>query len=213
MKLVVATIVSALGWIPSAAWAQKWEIGAVGGGSFYTSADVKRGNATAEAGFKPGFAAGFVLGQEMGRYWGGEIRYLFGRNDTELSGPGGKATFGAQSHAIHYDFLLHFSPAGQRVRPFVSFGAGVRQYRGTGSYGITQPSSEFALLTRANDVQPMPVFGVGVKVRVGKRVNFRAEFKDYLTPLPDKLIQPNAGASVSGWIHNFVPLVGISYVF
>lgn len=208
-----AIIVSVLGLLPVTAAAQKWEVGAAGGGSFYTSNDVEKGNSSVKASFEPGFVASFFVSQEMGRHWGGDLRYDFARNNAKLDGAGGKATFGAQSHSIHYDFLLFFSPAGNKTRAFISFGAGIRQFRGTGNEGTTQALSEYALLTKSSDTTPMASVGVGVKFRVGKNSNVRIEVKDYITPQPTKVITPNRGASLSGWIHNFLPMVGVTYVF
>lgn len=213
MKTRYALIVSILALLPHVLVAQKWEVGGVGGGSFYTSSDVTRSTGKADAKFAPGFAAGVLIGQDMGRYWGGDIRYTYQRNNAELSGAGGKASFGAESHAIHYDALLHFASAGARTRPFLSVGAGVKFYRGTGTETITQALSEYALLTKTTDLRPVVTFGAGIKVRVGARSNLRIEVKDYFSPVPEKLIQPNRGAEVSGWIHNFVPMIAISYVF
>lgn len=199
--------------LPLSLFAQSWEIGGVGGGSFYTNRDVTRGTATADAGFGPGYAGGFVLGQQMGRTWGGEIRYLFQSNEAQLKSGGAKAAFGAQSHTIHYDFLLHLSPAGSKVRPYISFGAGIKHYRGTGTAAVTQSLSEFALLTGSTDTTPVAVFGAGVKVKVGEKSSLRVEVKDFISPIPTKIITPNRGAELSGWVHNFVPMVGISYIF
>lgn len=199
--------------LPLGLLAQSWEIGGVGGGGFYTTQQVVRGSAKADAGFAPGYAAGFVLGQQMGRSWGGEIRYTFQSNEAELKAGGAKARFGAQSHTVHYDFLLHFSPSGSRVRPYLSFGAGIKHYRGTGTETVTQNLSEFALLTKTRDTTPVAVFGVGVKVKVGEKSSLRIEVKDFVSPVPTKIITPNRGASLSGWLHNFVPMFGVSYVF
>lgn len=213
MKTRYALVVSLLALLPNALVAQKWEIGGVGGGSFYTSTDVTRPNGKVEAKFAPGFAAGVLIGQDMGRYWGGDIRYTYQRNNAELSGAGGKASFGAESHSIHYDALLHFASAGKRTRPFISVGAGVKLYRGTGTEAVTQALSEYALLTKTTDLRPVVTFGAGVKVRVGAHSNLRLEVKDYFTPGPEKVIQPNRNADISGWIHNFVPMIAISYIF
>jgi len=210
---VHAIIVSALALMPFTAAAQKWEIGAMGGGSFYTSNDVVKGNSSVKASFDPGFVASFFVSQEMGRTWGGDLRYDFARNNAKLDGSGGKATFGSQSHAIHYDFLLHLSPAGNKTRPYISFGAGIRHFRGTGVESVTQPLSDFALLTKSTDTTPMASVGFGVKFRVSEKANIRIEIKDYITPQPTKVITPNRGASLSGWIHNFLPMVGVTYVF
>lgn len=213
MKTLSVFFVSMAALLPVSANAQKWEVGAVGGGSFYTKADVNRGSSSAQASFAPGFGAGFVLGQDMGRYWGGEIRYTFQRNDAKLDGSGGKAEFGTQAHLIHYDFLLHLSPSGSKMRPYISFGAGIKHYRGSGTESITQPLSEFAILTRSTDTTPVAVLGFGIKFKVGEKSVVRVEVKDNISPVPTKIITPNRGASLSGWLHNFTPMVGVSYVF
>lgn len=209
----ISLSVLVLALVSQMASAQKWEVGGVGGGSFYTSRDVTRTNSTSQASFAPGFAAGVQLGQEMGRLWGGEIRYTYLNNEAQLKGGGTTVRFGGQSHAVHYDFLLHFSPAGSKVRPYISFGAGIKHYRGTGSETVTQPLSEFALLTRSTDTTPLATFGVGVKFRVNEKASLRVEFKDYISPIPTKVITPNRGSDLSGWIHNFVPMIGIAYIF
>lgn len=213
MKTSNAILVFALGLVPTVAVAQKWEVGGAGGGSFYTSRDVKRANATAEATLAPGYGVSAFIGQEMGRYWGGDIRYTFMSNEMQLKSNSLKATFGSNSHSIHYDFLLHFSPVGSKTRPYFAFGAGVRQYRGTGLESVTQPLSEFALLTKTTEMVPLASLGVGVKIRLGERAQIRIEVKDYITPVPEKLFAPNRDSEFGGWFHNFAPMVGISYVF
>lgn len=210
----IGVFIAATSLIPLSAQAQKWEVGGVGGGSFYSTQDVKRPNgSSASATFGPGFAAGFILGQEMGRFWGGEIRYTFSRNEAQLKAGGGKAGFGAQSHALHYDFVVHMRPNGNRVRPYFAVGAGVRQYRGTGTETVTQPLSEYALLTKTSDTTPLVTLGVGVKFKVGEKGLFRFEVKDFMTPVPKKIFEPNRGSTLGGWYHNFLPMAGVSYVF
>ena len=44
--------------------------------------------------------------------------------------PSELVTFAGQSHAMHYDFLIHASPRGSVIRPYVAFGAGVKFFRG-----------------------------------------------------------------------------------
>jgi hypothetical protein len=34
---------------------------------------------------------------------------------------------------------------------------------------------------------------------------------DYLTPFPKEVITPNPPSKVSGWIHDIVPMFGLSY--
>lgn len=215
MKKSNTVVVSALvlSVFATGAYAQKWEVGGFGGGSFSTSNDVTKGSSSVKASFTPGFSAGGFLNQEMGRRWGGEIRYTFQRSDAQLDGNGGKASFGAQAHAIHYEFHYHLSPSGEKTRAYISFGAGIKHFRGTGNEVVAQPLSEFALLTKTSDTTPVAVVGFGVKFRVGENSNLRVEIRDYLSPVPTKIFVPNRGASFDGWINNLVPTLGISYIF
>jgi Outer membrane protein beta-barrel domain len=214
MKLQRVLLIPALCLLPSIGMAQKWEFGAAGGGSFYTSSTVTAANnSTVDAKFNPGFNAGVVFGQNNYKFFGGELRYSFIHNEMELSGSGGKATFSGQAHAIHYDFLVHAAPVGATIRPFVAGGAGVKLYRGTGTEVVSQPLSSYALLTKTSEVKPMVSFGAGVKIRMSDRVQLRVELRDYVTPFPKNVIAPNNGAKVSGWIHDFMPMFGISYLF
>jgi outer membrane protein W len=210
---VVVVSALALSQFAIGAYAQKWEVGGFGGGSFSTSNDVVKGSSSVKASFTPGFSAGVFLNQEMGRHWGGEIRYTFQRSDAQLDGNGAKASFGAQSHAVHYEFQYHFSPSGEKTRAYVLFGAGIKYYRGTGNEVVSQPLSDFALLTKTSDTTPVAVVGFGVKFRVSDKSNMRVEIRDYLSPVPSKIFAPNRNSSVDGWINNLVPTVGISYIF
>lgn len=214
MKAIRLIGAAALACLPYAAHAQRWEVGGIGGGSIYTSRDATLGSGPAvKATFSSGYAAGVYVGQQMGRYWGGEIRYMFQRNTAELSGGGAKASFGAQAHSIHYDFLVHLKPTGNRVRPYFSFGAGVKQYRGTGTERVTQPLSDYVLLTRTSDMTALVTAGFGVKMKLGEHGILRFEVRDYLTPVPKKIFAPNRGADLGGWFHSFLPMVGVGYEF
>jgi hypothetical protein len=47
-----------------------------------------------------------------------------------------------------------------------------------------------------------------------KHVQLRLEFRAVMAPLPDRVIQPTRSLTrIHGWVYDFVPLFGISYVF
>ena len=46
-----------------------------------------------------------------------------------------------------------------------------------------------------------------------ERVLFRADFRDYVTPFPDRLFATPRTAKEHGWLHDFVTMAGISFVF
>ncbi len=211
MKLVrLFAVCSAAALLP-AAMAQKWEVGAGAGGGFYTSKDISLGSTSAEAKFKTNAAFSTFVGQNMGDRWGGELRYSYQLGDAQLKQNSTEATFGAESHTVDYSFLLYTAPQDSKARGFLSGGAGMKFYRGTGTEQITQPLSQYALLTKANDLTAVISVGGGVKMKLGGHAWLRLDVHDYMSPFPKQVITPNAGASVSGWVHDIVPMVAISF--
>jgi len=195
-------------------WGQKWEFGGGVGGGFYTSQNVTNSSAgSASAKIGAGIAAAAWLANTNTNRWGGEIRYDFQRGNLQLGSGGSGAAFGAQSHAIHYDIHLHFADSEYRVRPFVAFGGGMKMFQGTGREIAAQPLSRIALLTKTTDIRPMLSIGAGVKARLSDRWMLRAGVWNYMTQFPNKVIVPNVGSSVGGWMHDFTPMIGISYLF
>jgi hypothetical protein len=193
--------------------AQRWEIGAGAAGTFYTSRTVSAGSLKANAGFNSGWGTAAWLGNDINNWVGGEIRYMYQQNELKLQEGGTTYNFGGRTNTIHYDFLLYGAPRGKKVRPFVAFGAGMRGYSGTGREIPVQPLSRFAFLTRTSEWVPLVSLGAGIKFISTKRLAFRAEFRDYLTPVPSEVITPAPGAKISGWYNNFVALFGVSLLF
>jgi hypothetical protein len=192
----------------------EYEFGALGLISDYTSLTVSNPSQTGSVGPGFGFSGGFLLGQTMNNRWGGEFRYVYFRNDLELNTGSAKAKLGGQSHAIHYDVLYYFSEPDSRVRPYVAGGFGMKYYQGTGSEDPFQPGSNLALLTKTGEAVPAGDFGVGVKWRIGRRAMFRLEFRDYITPVPSKVIAASPGAEISGSIlHQWAPFFGVTWTF
>jgi hypothetical protein len=193
--------------------AQQWEVGAQGGGSLYLNNSVTGSRGSGDVGFKPGIAAGGWLGHSTGGRLGGEIRYLFQRNDMKVASGGTSYAFGGVAHSVHYDLLIHKGSSEDRVRPFFAVGGGIKGYRGTGKEVALQPLINVAILTQTQQWQPMLSFGGGVKWTLGPRTLLRAEVRDFVTPFPTDVILPTPGNKVSGWVHSITPLIGISYTF
>jgi hypothetical protein len=198
--------------VPSA-MAQKWEFGGGVGGSFYLSRDISNGSAKASAGIETNVASGVWLGENLSNKWGGEIRYDYQRGDLQLKSGGASASFSGDTHAVHYDILWHATPRGSKVRPFLAAGAGFKVYRGTGAETSSQPLSQFALLTKGNQLEALLSLGAGVKWQVAPKFQVRLEVHDYITPFPKEIIAPNAGSHVSGILQNIVPMIAIAYTF
>ena len=195
------------------AMAQKWEFGGGVGGSFYLSRDISNGSAKASAKIATNVASGVWLGENLGNKWGGEIRYDYQRGDLQLKSGAASASFSGDTHALHYDVLWHATPRGSKVRPFLAAGAGIKVYRGTGAELPSQPLSQFALLTKGNELKALLSLGAGVKWQATPALQVRLEVHDYITPFPKEIIQPNVGSHVSGILQNIVPMIAIAYTF
>ena len=199
--------------IVPASFAQKWEIGVLGGGSINNTDSVTSPFGSGDVGIKNGLAVGAYVGSDMNKHFGGEIRYEYLPGDLKVSSSGNEATFGGEAHAIHYDFLLHFASSEARVRPFVSFGGGVKVFRGTGKATVTQPLSGLALLTNTHETKGLGVFGAGIKAKIAPRLTLRAEVNDFITPFPRQVIAAAPGAKISGLMHDIVFMAGLGIMF
>jgi hypothetical protein len=195
------------------ALAQQWEVGVLGGGSFYLNNSVTGPRGSGDLGFKPGLTAGGWLGHSTNGHFGGEVRYLYQRNDLRVAGGGSEYTFGGESHIVTYDFLYHTNSREDRVRPYVVGGAGFKAYRGTGTERAFQPLTNIGILTKTQEWKPVVNFGAGVKWNFSSRLTLRAEFRDYVSPFPKAVLLPGPGGKVSGWVHDLTPLIGLSYTF
>ena len=213
MNRITAILIGGLAGAVLPALAQTWEIGGAAGGAFYTSQQVTGATANANATLANGLTASAWLGNDSGRLLGGELRYDFGNSDLKLSSGGQSVQFSAQTHAVHYDFLLHFSPRGSRLRPFVAAGGGVKLYEGTGQQVMYQPLENIAVLTHTTDTVALVSLGAGVKFAVTPSVMIRVDFHDYLNPFPNQVIVPATGAKGGSWLQDFVPEAGLAWTF
>jgi Outer membrane protein beta-barrel domain len=194
-------------------WGQSWNLGVAGGFGWYHDASIKNAGESASAGFGPRVSASAVLGEDTFNYLGGELRYTFRDGDSELKSAGTEANMDAASHAVHYDFLFYGTPRGSRLRPYAAGGAGIKYYTATGHEDPAQPLSSFAFLTHVNEVEPLISFGAGVKWQFAEHWQMRLDFRDYATPFPEKLFAPAPGSKIHGWLHDFVPLLGVDWTF
>lgn len=190
---------------------ERWELGVAGGYGFYKNTTATNKTGDASVGFKPGYAFSAVASNEINRALGGEARYTYRQNDLKVSSGGTEASFSGESHVLNYDFLFHFAPRAAKIRPFLAAGAGVKIYRGTGQEMAFQPLSSFVVLTRTTEVTPLVSVGGGVKIQVSRNVLLRLEARDFASTFPKEVIAPVPGASVSGWLHDITPMIGLSF--
>ncbi len=193
-------------------FAGEFELGVAGGGHLVRGATVTAPAGTAKAGFKGGFAVGAVAGQRLYKTVTGEVRYSYLPGDLKLSSGGADVAFKGDAHAIHYDFLIHPYSSEAKVQPFAAGGAGVKVFRGAGKEAAYQQLSQFAYLTKTSEWKPMVSVGGGIRAKVAPKVSLRVEFRDYITPFPKNVIAPGRGASINGWLHDFVSMAGISFL-
>jgi hypothetical protein len=197
----------------SACLAQNYEIGGAVGFGAYRNGSIVSPAGTATAGFRNGVAASGVFGEDLYRHLSGEVRYLYQDGASFLSMGGAKGSMGAQSHALHYDVLLHLKPRGDRIRPYAAGGAGGKFYETTGRIPTPQPLPGIAALTAQNEWRPLFTVGVGVKVRIAGRAVVRGDFRDYITTFPNALFTPAEDGKRRGIFHQFTPLFGVGYTF
>jgi hypothetical protein len=152
------------------------------------------------------------LGDDLFKYVGGEFRYLFRYGGPQVESNGNTASAPGYTNAITYDGLLYLTNRESKVRPFLSGGVGVKIFTGSGR-SLTQPLAGLAVLREVSQVEPAISFGGGLKYLVARHMQLRADFRIYVTPLPDEVIRPVGLSTIDRWVFDFVPLGGISYVF
>ncbi|HLH00159.1 MAG TPA: outer membrane beta-barrel protein [Bryobacteraceae bacterium] len=194
-------------------FAQSWSVGGAAGYGFYNNATITNAGGSAEAGFAPRVAASAVLGQNVGNYFGGELRYTYRGDEAQLRSGGRQVNMDGQTHAIHYDFLVYATPRGTKIRPYAAAGAGIKRYMITDSEPLSQSLGNFAMLTHASQVEGLFSAGGGLKALISEHWLFRVDVRYYLTPFPEKLFAAASGARIHGWLHDFVPMAGIDWTF
>jgi hypothetical protein len=196
------------------AFAQQWEVGGLGGGSFLDRVSVKTptaGSATAK--FGPGPVAGAFFGQRMSPHWSGEIRYEFFDTNLKLKSGGTTASFNGYAHAVHYDLLYHTGRKHAPVQFFVAAGGGMKVFEGTGLQEAFQPLSQFGYFTQTHQVKAMASVGGGLIFNLGAKVAFRAEVRDFISGFPTSVIAPPPSVTYGKVLNDIVPMAGISYLF
>jgi hypothetical protein len=207
------SIIGCVALLASHGRAQQWEFGAIAGYGWNHDATIANGPASASAGFHPGFALGTVLGENMYNYIGGEFRYLFRWGSPLIDYQGTRASANGYSNILTYDLLVHMTPRDNRLRPYVAGGAGIKIYTSTNDQPFVQPLKDFAVILPVTQVEPAISVGGGIKYRVARHVQIRADFRAYMTPLPNQLFRPTGSSISRGWLFDFMPQVGIGYLF
>lgn len=212
MRLTLFSFILAIA-LSSACLGQEWELGGVGGYGWYYNPTIRNPATSGRGGFPPRAALGVVLTENLYEYISGEFRYLFRFGGPQLQANGITESAHGYTNAITYDIVFHMRPRESNLRPFISTGAGIKVYTASGIREEPQPLIGLALLTPVTQVEPAIGVGGGLKYMLHKNVQLRLDIRTYLTPLPNEVIRPRGTSVVHGWIYDFVPLAGISYVF
>jgi hypothetical protein len=77
----------------------------------------------------------------------------------------------------------------------------------------SQPLSQLAAFRETTEIKPMLSVGGGAVASFGPHMRFRVDARDYITPFPTQVIEPNPRARLNGALHDLVVLIGISGVF
>ena len=175
---------------------QEWDVGVIGGYGVAHNLTVNNGSGSATTGFSNGSVLGVYGGDDQYRYWSGEASYLYRQSNLKLNGDGQSESFAAHTHLFTGDILAHLRPKESRIRPFVSFGAGLKVIVGTGDEGRPQPLGDtcftpnpscFAALTATREVQIVGEVGAGVKIQLAEPLSS--------APAGSGLPQPEAARS------------------
>lgn len=193
--------------------AQRWQLGGTLGYGLYHGGAVIAPAGKAEAGVRNRFAAGFLASEDVHPYISGEIRYLYQDGDPFLEFGGKKSNIQGQSHAFHYDVVVHSRPSGARLRPYVSIGGGAKLYVVSGPAPRPQPFAAIATLTTNDQAKVLVTAGLGLKYAWRDHVALRVELRDYITTFPRRLIAPAESATARGIFHQFTPMLGVAWMF
>jgi hypothetical protein len=191
--------------------AQNREIGVLGGGAFLPGVPVQGAPVSVSAGRGPGPAAGAFFGQDLYSHFSGEIRYLFELRNLRLESGGASASFSGRAHVLQYEIQYHLRPRSERVRPFLAVGGGMKLFQGSGEEAAYQPLMQYAYLTHTQELKPLLSIGAGIKFLMARRMVLHVDLRDQITGFPSRTIAPAPGMTIKGWLHDFVPTVGLSW--
>ena len=209
-------MIKQIGWFClfcSAAFAQTWEVGGIGGYGMGLNLKANGPAGSADAGIRPGGVVGVFVGEDTYKRWGGELRYMYRFGDLKLSSGNADVHFGSNTQILEANFMYHFASREASVRPFFAFGGGIKRVAGTGIESARQPLGRLVALTNTNEVLPVLGVGFGIKRDFGSHLRLRLEGRDYISPTPKNVIAPAPGATVTGVMNDFVALLAISYKF
>jgi hypothetical protein len=146
-------------------------------------------------------------------HFSGDVRYEYLQSDLRLSSGGQSAQFAGASHVMHYDLIYHTNSKTSRAQIFGAVGGGGKLFVGNGTEEAVQPLSQYGYFTKTRSFKPMASAGGGFTYRMGSKMVFRAEVRDFITGFPTVVLTPPPGVKYGKLLNDIVPMVGVMYVF
>jgi len=193
-------------------FAQDWELGGTVGYGWAHDSSTTGGAIAVNTGQVPRGAFSIFLDENLYKYLGGEIQYVFRDGGTQVKSNGIDETASGYSNIVVYNLVIHMTPYESKFRPFVGVGSGIKVYTNS-SVPLDQPLAGIATMTRGTHVEPALSFDGGLKFRFRRHAQLRMDLRVYASPTPDRLIRPVYPSHIRGWIFDFVPMAGMAYVF
>ena len=183
----------------TSAWGQTAEAGVTVGWSALTDSNIGRLDGQSGAaldGFSldNGIRIGSRLAINSWEFLGHELSYAFQRSGLRI---GGADSGGMTIQNFYYNFVVHATPQGTAVRPFVTAGAGFSTFFPPG----------VSSFSGAGTTKPGVNIGGGLKFKLSERYGIRFDVRDHITGKPFGL--PDS----SGSLHNVEYSVGFSLLF
>jgi Outer membrane protein beta-barrel domain len=143
-----------------------------------------------------GFGVAARLDLYSGRFLAHELGYGFDRDQLALAGEDqGSVTV----HQFFYDLMLHLTPRGAVVRPFVVGGLGFSGFFPSGSNLVqTAGITKFGFN-----------YGGGLKFKLNRLLGLRVDVRDHVSNKPNILSLPG----VTGKLHQVEFSAGVSVLF
>ena len=114
--------------------------------------------------------------------------------------------------AAHVGTLFHLTGPGGRVALI----AGQQVFEVQNGFDTNLISERGVNLDLTSDAFPFGFAGSvggGLTFKLTPKLYMRTEFRDFITAFPKELIAPAPNAKYGSLLHDFVPMVGMDYVF
>lgn len=182
------------------AWSQALELAAGGGVSRLSNAGLGTIDPASprqdDFSLKGGYRIVMRITFNSRQFAGHETGYAYNRTQLVTHGEGTRIETGMAIHQGFYNYLLYPTREGSRIRPF-----------GTGGVHFANFVPPGASATQGGGSTKFGVnYGGGLKIRVSERYQIRFDARQYRTPKPFNLINPN------GWIRQMEYSMSLGFI-